>query len=400
MAYNYIESSGLVQPDTAELHAEVTGEFLEAFGEDLVITPESPEGVLISVETEARDSVVRNNAELANQINPDYAGGVFLDAIAALTGLKREGAVPSMVVATLAGVPNTPIPAGSRAATEAGDVFILQHQVWLGTSGQENGLFYSEVADAIPAPAGTLTKIQDGGVLGWETVTNAASATLGHQQESDAVFRKKRDDTLFLQGVALPGAIQSAVRAVKGVKSLSYRENYTHEEQVIDGVTIPPHTIYVVVDGGSDADVARALFENKSLGCGWKGSVEVQVQEEESGQWYTVRFDRPEYIPVRAAFTVRVLGGVTLDYRTIVRQAVMDYADDLLDGLRGFRVGVAVSPFEMSIAIGTVEPAIFVLNGRIGPLISAPESLTAETIPLEIWQKATITQAAIDVVGV
>ena len=164
-------------------------------------------------------------------------------------------------------------------------------------------------------------------------------------------------------------------------------------------ITIPPHTVYVVVDGGNDENIARALLENKSLGCGWKGTIEVQVQDEESGQWYTVRFDRPEYVPVRARFTVRVLGGVTVDYQTVVRQAVTDYADDLLEGLRGFRVGVAVSPFEMSIAVGTVEPAIFVLNGQVGLLSTPVEDLTAETIPLEIWQKATITQASIDVVA-
>lgn len=399
MAYNYIDTTGLILPDTADLHANVTNEFLEAFGRDLVVTPESPEGLLISVETEARDSVIRNNAELANQINPDHAGGVFLDAIAALTGLKREGAVSSMVVATLAGVPGTIIPSGSRAETEAGDIFVLQHQVMLGASGRENGFFASAVADAIPAPAGTLTKILDGGVLGWETLTNTASAILGHARESDTVFRKKRDDTLFLQGVALSGAIQSAVRAVPGVRSLAFRENTTHEEQVIDGVTIPPHTIYIVVDGGSDEDVARALFKNKSLGCGWKGSVTVEVQDDVSGQRYTVRFDRPEYVPIRARITVRVLGGVTLNFGVIVRQAILDYADDLLEGLRGFRIGTAVSPFEMAVAIGTVEPAIFVLNCQIGPLSAAPEDLTSVTIPLELWQKATITQASIDVVS-
>lgn len=397
--YNYIELTGLVVPDTATLHAAIESEFKNAFGEDLVITPESPEGLLISVETEARDSVVRNNAELANQINPDHAGGVFLDAIAALTGLKREGAMPSMVVGTFTGSPGTIVPAGTRVATAEGDVFTSQARVMLSSNGRADVLFHSEVYDAIPAPAGSLAIMMGDSVYGLETVSNAGPATFGQAEESDTVFRKKRDDTLFLQGVALPGAIQSAVRAVAGVKSLAYRENYTHEEMVIDGVAIPPHCIYVVVDGGADEDVAMALFKNKSLGCNWKGSVEIKVQDEESGQYYTVRFDRPEYVPVRARFTVRVLGAVTIDCQTIVRQAVMEYADDLLEGLRGFRVGVAVSPFEMSVAVGTVEPAIFVISALVGPLNAAPENLTAETMLMEIWQKATITQASIDVVA-
>lgn len=60
------------------------------FGQDLDISPETPQGVLITMETENRDAIVRNNAELANQINPDLAGGVFLDAIWALMGGARD----------------------------------------------------------------------------------------------------------------------------------------------------------------------------------------------------------------------------------------------------------------------------------------------------------------------
>ena len=396
--YRYIETSGLILPDTADLKEAVEGEFKAAFGQDLVVTPESPEGVLIGVETEARDAVVRNNAELANQINPDHAGGVFLDAIAALTGLEREKERRSMVPALLAGVPGTIVPAGARARTNAGDVFFSAERVVLGSAGTAAVLFLANEYGPVPAPMGSLATLVDP-PLGLETVTNAAPASLGQVRESDASFRKKRDDTLFLQGVALGGAIQSAVRNVPGVKSLAFRENYSHEEQVIDNVAIPPHCIYVVVDGGADEDVARALFENKSLGCNWKGEVEVRVQDTESGQWYTVRFDRPEYVQVRAAFTVRVLGSVTVDYQTIVRQAVQDYAEDLLEGLRGFRVGVAVSPFEMSVAVGTVEPSIFVLRALVGPVAASPADLTPETMPLEIWQKAVITQASIDVVA-
>lgn len=84
--YNYITSSGVIIPDTAEQRTAVENEFKAVFGQDLDISPETPQGVLITMETENRDAIVRNNAELANQINPDLAGGVFLDAIWALMG--------------------------------------------------------------------------------------------------------------------------------------------------------------------------------------------------------------------------------------------------------------------------------------------------------------------------
>lgn len=394
--YKYIESTGLIIPDTATIKEEVEGEFRTAFGEDLALTPESPEGVLAAVETEARDNVVRNNAELANQINPEYAGGVFLDAIAGLTALRRRSAEPSIVKAKLAGVPGSIIPAGTRAATVAGDVFYSKANLVLGKAGSGETYFYSGELDAIPAPAGSLTVIVDH-VLGWETIVNDEAASLGQPVESDAIFRKRREDTLFLQGVALPGAICSGVLDVSGVRSMQFRENYTHEPMEIDGVTIPPHCVYAVVDGGTDEDVATMLFTKKSLGCNWKGDVEIEVICPESGQPYLVRFDRPTLVPVRARIMGRMTGTTSTDYPTTIRQAIADYADDKLDKLRGFLVGAAVSPFEMAAAIGLVEPSIFVTRVEVGTLDTSPDALKAETMNLTLWQKATISQASIDV---
>ena len=180
---------------------------------------------------------------------------------------------------------------------------------------------------------------------------------------------------------------------------MQLRENYTHEEQEIDGALIPPHTIYAVVDGGTDKDVAQMLFEKKSLGCGWKGDIEVDVTCPESGQKYLVRFDRPKVVQIRAKVTARVLGSSNVDYQSVVRQAIMDYAEDKLEGLRGFLVGAAVSPFDMSVAIGMANQSIFVISLDVGFLETAINDLKSETTPLDFWQKAEITPGSIDVVG-
>ena len=198
----------------------------------------------------------------------------------------------------------------------------------------------------------------------------------------------------------------SGVLDVPGVRSMAFRENYSAEEQTIDGVTMPPHSIYAVVDGGADEDVGAMLFRKKSLGCGyaWQAApgatgIEVPVICPESGQRYTVRFDRPEIVSLRAIVTARAMGASVGDYEDIIRQAIVDYADDKLEGLRGFRVGVPASPFEMAVAVGMADPSIFVLNLVIGPLGAADGELEPANIPLEVWQKAAITLSSINVAG-
>ena len=97
--YNYITETGIIIPDTSENLTSVQQEFKETFGEDLVLNPETPQGVIINQLTLGRNAVAENNAQLANQINPNYAGGVFLDAIMSLTGMQRRPAQFSSVLA-------------------------------------------------------------------------------------------------------------------------------------------------------------------------------------------------------------------------------------------------------------------------------------------------------------
>src|ERR1700710_2603675 len=95
--YEYLTQNGVIVADTAALLADTQGEYQSVFGADLVVTPDTPQGVLITAEALARAEVVNNNAALANQINPNIAGGIFLDAIMWLTGMQRTPQTKTLV---------------------------------------------------------------------------------------------------------------------------------------------------------------------------------------------------------------------------------------------------------------------------------------------------------------
>ena len=357
-SYQYIDLTGVIIPDTADTLAAVQSEYRAAFGADLVVTPDTPQGVLITAEALARDAVIRNNADLANQINPNLAGGVFLDAICALTGLERTTATRSSVTADVTGVAATLIPAGSQAQTAAGDVFFTAADVTLDGSGEGSVLFYSLEYGPIPCGVGALDQIVTG-VLGWETVNNPLAAALGVGQQTDQSLRAQRRRTLALQGISVGEAITSALYAVEGVKSLTFRENVAATTQTIDGISMVAHSIYVCVDGGTDANVAAALLENKTVGAAWNGSVTESVIDVWSGQTYAVTFDRPTEIDIAIRVTIRAGTSLT-DPTTAVKDAIMTYVDGELGDESGFTVGNDVSPFELAGAINQLNPSIFV----------------------------------------
>mgnify|MGYP006974687605 CR=1 FL=1 len=55
--YSYINSSGVIVPDTEDLQSEVEQEYKDTFGEDLDVTPETPQGRLI-IRTRSRSGPV------------------------------------------------------------------------------------------------------------------------------------------------------------------------------------------------------------------------------------------------------------------------------------------------------------------------------------------------------
>lgn len=392
--YVYIEETGVILPDTSETLATVEDEFRDALGQELVVDPATPQGRLIATEVSARDNFLRNNAALANQINPNIAGGVFLDAIWALTGGQRIAATQSVArLVNLAGTPGTLIPAGSQARTGTSTIWETLSDVTLDALGAAAVDMRALDFGPVPAPIGAINTVVSG-VLGWETVTNPTAAELGRLQESDVASRSRRKVTLALQGVALPEAIISALYDVPGVKSLTFRENYTGAPLVVDGVLLAEHSVYAVVDGGSDLDVATALLNTKSLGANWNGATAVNVVEPVSGQTYTVLFDRPTLVPIKVRATVKVQGALA-DVAASVRAAILAYANGEIDGETGLIVGQSVSPFELAGAVNSLTPAVYVQKMEIAKLADA---LAVAEIPLTIQQLATINVNNIDVV--
>jgi len=385
--YQYLTATGVIVPDTATLLQQVQAEFRTAFGDDLDVSPETPQGVLIVAETEARDAVVRINADLANQINPNLAGGVFLDALWALTGGQRVAATPTLVRdVQLAGVPGTIVPSGSRASLGVnGALFELISDVVL-TGGSATGTFQAIDAAATPVAIGELNVVVSA-VLGWETVFNPSAGETGTDEESDLSSRARRRQTLALQGVALPEAIVSGLNTVPGVKSLAFRENPTDASVVIEGVTLVAHSIYVCVDGGTDNAVALMLLRKKSAGCAWNGVLTVPVREPYSGQTYNVKFSRPTLVPIYVQVTVVANGAAYADVPDLVRDAMVSYSLGEQEGEVGFVVGGDVSPFELAAAVGRVAPPLYVRSIAIS---SDGVTFSAAEVPITIAQKATL----------
>lgn len=401
--YDFRVSTGVVLPDTADIIAEVGSEWRAAFGDDLNVAPETPQGVMISAEVAARSDFLKNCAALANQINPNLAGGLFLEAICALLGLERAALTPTRVSGVLVtGVPGTIITAGVRARTGAGDLFATAATVTLDGSGEAVAEFYSVEGGPVPCAALALANIVDP-VLGWETVSNPVAGVLGTLKQSDEAFRALRRVTLAKQGISVPEAIISDLYAIDTVRSLIFRENTGSTPlSLFPGFGLAPHSIWVCVAGGTDEAIAEALLRNKTAGAGWNNGsggvpVSIDVVEPASGQTYPVLFDRANDVPILVRVTVR-RGLYTADITPTVRAAVVAYGNGELAGEQGFTVGGRVSPFELSGAIGVGAPGLFVVKVEVAFASSAV--YTTDELVMTLYEIATVVESSVTVIEV
>jgi len=393
-SYKFIESTGLIVADTADTQTEVEDEYKLLFGADLIIDPESPEGLFISAEVESRDGIARNNADLANQINPNFAEGIFLDAIFSLTGGQRLAGEKSTfsVDPTITGQAGTFIPEGSQAKTASGELFETTEDVTIDISGTDTVGFQSVEDGNIQVAIGELNIIVDA-ILGWETVNNTVAATPGKLEESDLAARIRRVEELAIQGQSVTEAVFSNVRNVDGVISLTFRQNVENTVEVIDGIIMQPHSVFVCVDGGLDSEVAAALLNSKSDGADWNGTTIVVVTDALSGQDYDVQFQRPDEIDVEAIVDVRV-GTSVVDPIEAVKDSVLRYANGEIEGERGFVVGADVSAFELAGAVNVDNPELFVTQVRVGLFPGVPSTAT---LPIALDEIARILRANIAV---
>ena len=91
----------------------------------------------------------------------------------------------------------------------------------------------------------------------------------------------------------MTNSIESAILdSVQGVTAVKCYENKTN---LTDEYGRPPHSIEVVVSGGSDMEIAQAILEQKAGGIQTYGSTKVEVPSDDS-QPVEVCFNRPQLV--------------------------------------------------------------------------------------------------------
>lgn len=164
--------------------------------------------------------------------------------------------------------------------------------------------YYSVDTGDIPVPIASLDTIENP-VAGFNTIVNFEDGVPGRNPETDVEFRERRAESLQILGAATIGAIQARVlQEVDNVTAVKVLENRTDEwDPGPSPVGMPPHSIEVIVEGGTNEDIAEKIWEVKAAGIQTYGNTMYTIIDS-NGDPQDIYFSRPAtvYLYVRVDY--------------------------------------------------------------------------------------------------
>lgn len=307
--------AGVVVPSESDILAGVQSDVNAAFGGGVNPALETPQGQLSSSTTAIIGDKNSQIAYYVNQVDPQYASGKFQDAIGRIYFLTRKPALPTSVVVTLTGQPGTIIPALATAQDTNGNNYVNSGSVTIGSGGTVSATFNNIISGPIPCASGTLTQITQA-INGWDAITNSSAGVLGQDVESRSDFEFRRKNSVAANAHGSLNSIYGSVFSVNGVSDVYAYENTTSSPVTVGATSysVLPHSLYVAAVGGTDSDVANAIFLKKDTGCDYNGNTTVTITDTSGYNYpyptYIVKFQRPSSAQIK--FVVQIANNALL----------------------------------------------------------------------------------------
>ena len=140
--------------------------------------------------------------------------------------------------------------------------------------------------------------------------------------ETDRAYRRRYLQSRAANAGDSVEAIIARLLKVENVSRAKVLENDTASSDTIQGLTVAANSIMAIVEGGTDADVALALYLAKGS-AGTSGAVSESVTRR--GITETVNFQRVTLQPLQVAITITLLPGFPGDGVNQIRQRVTDW---------------------------------------------------------------------------
>jgi len=361
---NIIDSSGLTTKTLTEIKDEIIAGLKIAYGDDINVDQDTPDGQAINIFALAVKDTLDALTQVYNSFDPDLAIGRTLDERIAINGIQRLGGThttTSVKVETdralnLIGLdgadPSTP-PANIFTVSDLqGNYFYLKDSVAIPALGFYDLIFAAKDIGAIETAPNQITRIISV-LLGVKSVNNSVvmNTVLGLNEETDAAVRLRRQQSVSL---ASQGYLASLKAELKNISGVVYSEVYENNFSTPDVNGVPGHSIWAIVEGGLDSDIAYSIYTKRNAGCGMKGSEVVDVTQPD-GTFFEIKFDRTSTEALYVRFNAHSISGVSLDATYIKNQLVALVSLDVAEGINSNDIAALIREIDSNCLATSIQ---------------------------------------------
>lgn len=386
-----IGPAGLTIDSLQTLIDSLTEQMQAIYGSDINVDSNSPDGQLIHIFCQTVSDLLELLQSAYNSFGYMQAYGTQLDQRLALLGIARkEGTqttTPVLVTVnqalTLYGLDQTAQTVFTVIDTTGNQWQLVDTHVFSG-AGSATLTFKAVIIGMIGVSANTITQ-QVTTVLGVTSINNptTAGSVIGTAEENDTQFKVRAGQSFSLAATGPADSVEAALNNIADVTDAFVVENYTNGTVN----TVPAHSIWCIVAGGTAAEIGQAIYAKKAPGCGMKGSQSYTITRP-NGNSFVALYDLALSEDLYIKFSIIWRGGVALDNDSIVTA---------LAAALVYKLNQPASVGDIVTAMATIAPtAIVDLTGNQGV---SDDGITYESIvsPTSPQYAFTVSAANIDI---
>lgn len=322
---NSFDQNGLQTLTQNEIVDSLTQSFKEIYGEDINVDSNSPDGQIINIFAQMQEDFYEMLQQVNASFDPDQAIGTVLDQRCAINGIQRKAGTYTYVnidvtadrSLTLDGLDDVSEEDAYTISDNEGNQFVLTTTANL-TAGTSSLRFRAKNIGNVEVLPNTITTPVTI-ILGVISVNNPTGASeQGDNEETDAELRERRKRSVSISN---QGYVDGLLAALENIPDVTKASVYQNRTSTTDADGIPGHSIWVVVQGGTDAEIGQVMNNKVAGGVGMKGTQSVNVQQSD-GQVATYKFDRPSAQDLYIMLDITPLDGSVLAYDEIKSKLV------------------------------------------------------------------------------
>lgn len=256
-----------------------------------------------------------------------------------------------------------------------------------------NILFESTEYGKVSIPKGYLNKIYTN-VSGLSAVSNDLDPVYGRFEATDVEARQDYIRQVMRRSSNMLDSIRAELYSLENVTAVRAWENDTCDTDK-DGR--PPKSIEILVEGGTDAEIAQVIYDKKCVGIYPYGKVRYPISDPD-GNVHDIGFNRPEnvYVWLRVQLVAMSGAGLPSNYVATVQELITDQGGS-------FEIGGYITLQRLYTPIYAKVPNVvnIYISGYLtkdAQEVPTPEMYTLTNLALSPREKALFAPGRIEVI--